>query len=366
MVKGLETACQERVTAAMSGNDARLSTPNHEKIDALSLADVQAAIVSQLGSDAVEVSICGDAPMAVLEGLALNYLGTVPPRAEKRAPQAPPAVKPLARGEQLAVYLQDSDERAMGYCAGPCPNRWGLLADGTSLTDALTKLTKKKDERRSHPLFGHAALLVLQEVGCRDCFNSIFCSASTPPARRSGPSPSPLAQPLLNRSRPLSPPLPPLQVANRRLFSVVREERRLTYDASFQLHGHDAILGGWYLVSVTSSPQQVQAAVAACKEALASLQGPFGVMPDSVQSAKRAILNRFNGEAQTNKFWVESMSGTQLDCIPLKSLCCVQDFEAVLSGITTLDVQQVVEVLDFCEANITSCVGVASPTPPKK
>ena len=47
------------------------------------------------------------------------------------------------------------------------------------------------------------------------------------------------------------------QVANRRLFSVVREERRLTYDASFQLHGHDSMQGGWYSVSVTSNPSQV-------------------------------------------------------------------------------------------------------------
>ena len=47
------------------------------------------------------------------------------------------------------------------------------------------------------------------------------------------------------------------QVASRRLFAVVREEMRLTYDASFQLLGQNSIQGGWYLVSVTSNPAQV-------------------------------------------------------------------------------------------------------------
>lgn len=88
-------------------------------------------------------------------------------------------------------------------------------------------------------------------------------------------------------------------MANRRLFSVVREERQLTYDASFQtqvgsiyfililqrqtdsndnasFQGHEATLGGWYLVSVTSSPAQVQDAIRACKEALFSLKAAFG------------------------------------------------------------------------------------------
>lgn len=155
------------MTTAMSGGDARFITPDHAKIDALTLEGVREAIVSLLGPDAVEVSICGDAPMATLETLALNYLGTVPPRAQPRAstgPSAVMAVRPTVRGEKLAVYLQDSDERAMGYCAGPCPNRWGLQADGSSLSDALVAASKKPDSRWSHPLFGHVVLLVLQEV----------------------------------------------------------------------------------------------------------------------------------------------------------------------------------------------------------
>ena len=63
---------------------------------------------------------------------------------------------------------------------------------------------------------------------------------------------------------------------------------------------------------------------------------------------------------------MESLAGTQLDSVPLKSLRSIADFEAVLGGVTALDVQEVVGVLDFSEANITSCVGVASPKRPQQ
>ena len=103
----------------------------------------------------------------------------------------------------------------------------------------------------------------------------------------------------------------------------------------------------------------------ACKEALQSLRGTFGVMGDSVQSAKRAILNRFRRETLTNKFWVENLSGTQLESMPLKTLRCISEFETVLASVTAQDVQALVEAMDFTEDNMTACVGVTGATPPK-
>ena len=153
-------------------------------------------------------------------------------------------------------------------------------------------------------------------------------------------------------------------MANRRLFSIVREERQLTYDASFQLQARDSIKGSWYLVSVTSSPQQVQAAVRACKEALASLKGPHGVMGDSIQSAKRTLLNKFHTESVTNKFWVENISGTQVSTIPDKSLKSISDFESTLQSVTLQDIQLLVELFKFDEENMTACVGITAPSPP--
>lgn len=193
IVKGLESACQESIVYSLIGGDARyvhfcfmlyssysllfrFLTPNHKQIDALDLSTVKNAIVEQLDPGAIEVSIAGDAPIEVLDTLALYYMGTVPPRvagqnvAAGEAPVAMPPIqsvqiKTLGKTQQLGVYLPDSDERAMGYLAGPAPNRWGVYANGDTVTDMLKKKASgKRDERRENPLFGHVALLILQEV----------------------------------------------------------------------------------------------------------------------------------------------------------------------------------------------------------
>lgn len=341
VVKGLETASQERLKQSLSGGDPRVCTPNHRHLDELSMADVQKAIHAQLAPSRVEISICGDAPLELLEELSLAYLGTVPARNPNDEDQKqlrrkedslpslglgllggrPAGTLPAVpgAGKNIGVFLPDSDERAMGYLAGPCPNKWGVWADGTCVGDAMTKDASRKDqERRAHPLFPMAALMVLQEV------------------------------------------------ANRRLFSVVREERQLTYDASFTLHGFEGIAGGWFLVSVTSSPSQVQEALRACKEALRSLKGTFGVMGDSVQSAKRTLLNRQRGESQTNKYWVENMAGSQIDskALAVKGLGVISDFESVLLSLTVQDIQLLVECLLFDESDMTACVGISAPNLP--
>jgi predicted Zn-dependent peptidase len=318
VVKGLESCCQERLAESLLEDDPRFTTPNHAALDALNLEICKNSIVRQLNPNNVEVSIAGDAPMSFLENMALTYLATVPPRPEEEPPvlQDSLNIRTLGKDKQLDVHLSDSDERAMGYLAGPCPNRWGVFADGTTVSEKLSEMNGgKQEERRNNPLFGLVLLSVLQEV------------------------------------------------ANRRLFSVVREERRLTYDASFQFNAPETLKGSWYTVSVTSSPQQVQAAITACKEALGSLRGTFGITSDGVQSAKRTLLNRFRGESLTNKFWCENLSGTQSECIPQKTVQCIADYEAVLGSIQVFDVQQLVGLLDFTDDNMTSVKGVTGSLP---
>lgn len=190
----------------------RFLCPNHKQIDALSLSDVKEAITEQLNPINLEVSLAGDLSIENFEQLVLKYMGTVPPHPiqKLRAPlkeRESIAVRTLGRTQQIGVYLPDSDERAMGYLSGPAPNKWGYYSDGETVSSLLQKKSKNKDSKRDHRLFGYVALAIIQEV------------------------------------------------ANRRLFSVVREERQLTYDASFRFQNFDSILGGWYIVSVTSSPR---------------------------------------------------------------------------------------------------------------
>ena len=320
IVKGLESACQEQIIQSLLNNDARFAVPDHKLIDNLDLETCKAAVCRQLGPECLEVSISGDIEMNLMEKMTLKYLGTVPmrPESEQRALESTGVeFKPLGKDKQLLTYFQDSEDRAMGYLAGPCANTWGIFSDGSNLSDRLIARAgnSKDDVRRKHRLFGHGVLLVLQEI------------------------------------------------ANRRLFSIVREERQLTYDASFQLMGLDSVDGGWFLISVTSSPSQVQEAVEACGQALNSLKGTFGIMSDSVESAKRTLLNRFRGEALSNRFWVDKLCGTQIESIPLKTIQCLTEYEGVVAGITVQDVQLLVDELNFCDENFTTCVGITSPAP---
>lgn len=328
VMKGLETNCQETLMKSLTNDDTRMATPDHDQIECMDLETAEASIKKQLRPEVAEVSIAGDAPMDVLEELALKYLGTIPSKRANEGSNIDDSmikdaidVKKNVQGfkNPLQVYLSDSDPRAVGYIGGPCPNRWGIFPDGSTVGERMSSLPSageagsKEDLRRRHPLFGHAVQLVLQEV------------------------------------------------ANRRLFSVVREERRLTYDASFQLKGSNGINGGWYMVSVTSSPSQVEKAVEACRDSLRSLTGPFGVMGDSVQAAKRTIINKFRAEMVTNKFWVDSLCGSQLECMPNKNVGSILDFENVLANISVKDVQLLVELLDLTDDNMTACIGISAP-----
>lgn len=59
------------------------------------------------------------------------------------------------------------------------------------------------------------------------------------------------------------------------------------------------------------------------------------------------------------------MSGTQLECIPQKTIKCITDFETILSKVTLSDVQLLVDAMKFNEDSMTSCIGITSPQPPK-
>lgn len=87
------------------------------------------------------------------------------------------------------------------------PSRTSVAKRLLSELPGLKRMGAADAEERSHPLFPCVALLLLQEC------------------------------------------------LNRRLFSTVRERKRLTYDANFHLTSFETIQGGWYLVTVTAKPE---------------------------------------------------------------------------------------------------------------
>jgi len=115
---------------------------------------------------------------------------------------------------------------------------------------------------------------------------------------------------------------------------VVREEEHLTYDANFQMFSFTRSKVGWYLVSVITSPHEATKALAACQKVLHALARPGGVSLAAVQSAASTLLSRHQEDIRSNRFWVDTLSGTQSPSIPWKTADRLTEFEAVLASVS--------------------------------
>mmetsp|Transcript_3358 Transcript_3358/g.7579 ORF Transcript_3358/g.7579 Transcript_3358/m.7579 type:complete len:291 (+) Transcript_3358:26-898(+) len=252
-----------------------------------------------------------------------KYIGTIPAEANKeylkeevgleqgaKVGSVPALPKP---GKFLELELADSDPRAVAYVAGSAPSAWGYLSDGSTMADHIMAQDKRATEydqqRRKHPLFGHVALLLLSEI------------------------------------------------ANRRLFSYVRERKQLTYDANFSFTGFERLLGGFFLITVTASKENAAKALEACKETLHNLRKNQRISPDNVESAKRVVLNRHDFELRTTAYWAQLMSGIQEESVPLKGPLSFTDFKAVVEAITPTDLQLALETLGINDDEIYTAIG---------
>ena len=321
--KNLEGLSTERVAEAMTSHDDRFLSINVESVDDISLQDAKEAVMSQLSPENLEISIAGDFDVVEVLEMTYKYIGTIPTdtnaeykieEIESKMPNWTGRVpQPESPGRHIELELPDSDPRAVAYVAGSAPNAWGFLSDGTTVAERVLQADRRASDydkqRRSHPLFAFAALGLLSEI------------------------------------------------ANRRLFSTVRERKQLTYDANFSFSAFERLLGGWFLVTVTASKEKAQQALDACKETLAALRKSNPITPDNVESAKRVILNRHEGELRTSSYWTQLMSGIQEESIPLKGPLSVTDFGSVVESITARDLQLTLETLELDEDKIYTAIG---------
>lgn len=323
--KSLEGKSTEMIMEAVAGGDERFLSIDVDTVNAVTLEDAKNAVMSQLMPSDLEISLSGDFVVNDVLDMILQYLGTVPADAnsqykvEKEQEDTTKAndfsgVPALELpGKHLDLELEDSDPRAVAYVAGAAPNAWGFLADGTTVAQRVSEADKKASDydksRRAHPLFANAALSLVSEI------------------------------------------------ANRRLFSTVRERKQLTYDANFSLTGFERMKGGWFLVTVTASKEKAQAALEACKETLDALLTSNPISPDNLESSKRVVLNRHEGELRTSQYWATMMSGIQEESIPLKGPLSVTDFHAVIESITTRDLQLTLKCMGLEEKELYTAIG---------
>jgi predicted Zn-dependent peptidase len=321
--KNLEGLTTERIMEAMTQNDYRFLSVDVESVNSISLEEAKLAVMSQMLPADLEISVAGDFDTVEVMEMIYKYLGSIPTDTNKEFQQAaalrvPGRVPDIPKpGKYVELELEDPDPRAVAYVAGASPNSWGFLADGTTVAQRVLAADKKASDydkkRRNHPLFAHVALSLLSEI------------------------------------------------VNRRLFSTVRERKQLTYDANFSFTNFERLAGGWFLVTVTASKDKAQQALEACKETLAALRKSQPVTADNVESAKRVVLNRHEGELRTSAYWTQLMSGIQEETIPLKGPLSVTDFHAVVESITARDLQLTLETLDLDEDNLYTAIGRTIP-----
>jgi len=308
-LKSLEGASEEKLVSTLTQGDVRFQTVTLEDIENVKLEDAKQSVMSQLTPSNIEISMVGDFGDQFEETVDLiyKYLGSIPE--DTNSKYVDDAVKvsdegarvPVAKlGEHVHLELEDPDPRAVAYVAGKCPNKWGFIGAEDAKIQHICEIDKIDEGRRSHPFFGAACLLLITEI------------------------------------------------INRRLFSIVREQKQLTYDANFSLTNFEALKGGWFLVTVTASKANANKALRACLETLQSIVARGGVGSDNLSSAKRVVINRHEGGLQSLKGYVEALSGLQMDSIPLKGPKCLTEFHRVVEGVTVKDVQAVLnECFDF-------------------
>lgn len=330
--KSLERSTAHKLMIAMLDGDERFVEPTPNSLQQLTLEQVKDAVMSQFVSDNMEVSIVGDFTEEDIESCILEYLGTVGERrgSERVHKYSPIIFRPYTADLQhQQVFLKDTDERACAYVAGPAPNRWGFTFEGNNLFEsvinvsALGEHTKSEEpvklekadndlqgKLRAHPLFFAITMGLLQEI------------------------------------------------INSRLFTTVRDSLGLTYDVSFELNLFDRLKLGWYVISVTSTPEKVHKAVDACKNVLRGLHSNQ-IAPRELDRARRTLLMRHEAEIKSNAYWLGLMAHLQATSVPRKDISCIKDLTSLYEAATIEDVNLAYQQLRIDENSLFSCIGVA-------
>ena len=106
-----------------------------------------------------------------------------------------------------------------------------------------------------------------------------------------------------------------------------------------------------------AAEEKAQAALEACKETLETLRKFSPVTPDNLESAKRVVMNRHEGELRSSSYWTKLMSGIQEESIPLKGPLSVTDFNAVVNAITVKDLQLSLECFGIDDSELYTAIG---------
>eukprot|EP00245_Coleochaete_scutata_P005274 TRINITY_DN18712_c0_g1_i1.p1 TRINITY_DN18712_c0_g1~~TRINITY_DN18712_c0_g1_i1.p1 ORF type:complete len:1369 (+),score=265.63 TRINITY_DN18712_c0_g1_i1:154-4260(+) len=339
--KSLERSTAHRLMREMFASDQRFIEPSPDAIEKLTLPRVKDAVMRQLVTGNIEVSIVGDFSEDEVERCLLEYLGTITPgkglkRKEMEALEPPVVITPNPdpRKRNLKVYLRDTDERACAYIAGAAPNRWGYTSDGRDLNTIMDPVPPSMTMEQAQSLCPPAVEVV------KDDHKKLYWKRKRHPLYAS------VAMALL------------AEIVNARLFTTVRDALGLTYDVSFELSLFDRLKTGWFVISVTSTPAKIQQAVEASLNVLRGLHGNR-VNQRELDRAKRTLLMRHESDLKDNSYWLGLITHLQSPSVKRKDVGCIRDLTYLYEVATADDVYNAYNYLSMDDESLFTCIGVA-------
>lgn len=341
--KSLERATAHRLMRAMFPLDERLMDPRPGGVEGFELEGLREAVMSQLKSGALEVSLVGDFSEEEVERCLLDFLGTVSmPKTTKsqifdflnKAPPVKIVTNPPPELLHQRVALRDTDERARAYLAGGAPNRWGKTQDGRDLNVIVDPVPQSLSEEQAKMLAPLGVEVVEGEDG-KKCWQ-----------RRRHPLYASVSLALL------------AEIINARLFTTVRDALGLTYDVSFEVSLLDRLELGWFVVSVTSTPAKIDQAVEASLNVIRGLHGNR-VNQRELDRAKRTLLMRHESDLKDNAYWLGLITHLQSSTVPQKDVGCIQDLPYLYEVATADDIYNAYNYLSLDQDSVFTCVGVA-------
>ncbi|CDI85286.1 hypothetical protein EPH_0053790 [Eimeria praecox] len=365
----------------MTGRDPRFDSLKPMVTASLELPFVEqqmrAHIERQLGRGAIEITVVGDVDSAHVARLAARYLGTIgreKTNTERLAKElvVTPVERPLQSpyyqlqeastsawgqewsplvdpgeaqsaghwtkvwGKRLHAYVRDSEARAVVLIGGSACNRWGKNPNGLWLWDQMEALQRRDDAiadqlegklvgmkqrgtdsgHRKHPAFPRVALWILQEL------------------------------------------------VTKRLFSILREEQRLTYEAAFDVMSFDILWGGIFIITVHTQPEEAERVLEATHLALQQLTSIRPLLQSQLESAKQQVLSRHLHDCKYARYWLDLLGGLQLADVPRKTPAYFSDFERVVESITLQDIHLLLRSLGLHRESMWEAIGVSGPVPP--
>jgi len=410
--KGLEKAASHRLMRAMTGGDQRFMDPTAEHLQSLTLEQSRLAIMQQLRTDQMEVSVVGDFEEQELTEALVQYIGTLPTltlaesgvlgddrmwqQLTTDGAAGPESLEVGRAGEQIELHLDDSDQRACAYLAGAGPNRWGVggpaaphkrrdpnwAVPASALFSSSLGAGRGAEAADTAGASGDGGSTRSDALASVDTGDSRADTAAGGGGAGAGSTTLRSAHPLyLSVSLALL-----VEVINSRLFTTVRDMLGLTYDVSFQLSNFDRLEGGWYLLSVTSTPGKVHQAAAASLRVLRGFRMQK-VSQQELDRARRTLLMRHESDLKDNLYWVGLLTHLQVsdhrdlslstrvdravgdqgclagvvqnDTVDSKSIACVRDLQWMFEHATVDDLAYAYKHFAVAEGEVFSIVATS-------